>query len=123
LNKKPGKDEQSRRWKGPEYKTGIKDPDLRRQLRLEIEMTSDGFDGKAFGLEFVKRAAGMSSGLWQTRIWTVWRGRSPPNRKNLLARRAGYVGTPADLGNFTSTSWQSEEKLWIMVIHLDLLAP
>jgi hypothetical protein len=50
---------EKRRWCGPECKTGIQDPGKRRQMRLKIERTSDGFDWKAFGLEFVKQAAGM----------------------------------------------------------------
>jgi hypothetical protein len=58
---------EKRCWKDPECKTGIKDPGTRRQLRLKIERTSDGFDRKAFRLELVKRGAGMSSGLQQIR--------------------------------------------------------
>jgi hypothetical protein len=80
--------EEKRRWKGPECKTLIKDPGTRRQLRFKIERTSDGFDRKAFGLEFVKRAARMPSRLRQIRNWTVGRGRPPPNRKNLLVALA-----------------------------------
>jgi hypothetical protein len=79
-----GQTEEKRRWKGPECKTGIKDPGTRRQLRIKIERTSDGFDRKAFGLEFMKGVAGMSSRLQQIRNWSVWRGLSPPDRKNLL---------------------------------------
>jgi hypothetical protein len=63
----------------------IKNSDKRRQLRLKNERTSERFDRKAFGLEFVKRATGISSGLRKARDWTVRRGRPPPKRKNLLA--------------------------------------
>jgi hypothetical protein len=40
------------------------------------------FDRKAFGLEFVKRASGMFSGLWNVRDWAVWRDRCPLEREN-----------------------------------------
>jgi hypothetical protein len=65
----------------PEGSTGIKDLGIRRQLRLKIDRTSDGFDRKAFGMDFVRRAAGMSSGLWKVRDWTLWRGRLPSERE------------------------------------------
>jgi hypothetical protein len=42
--------------------------------------------GKSIRLEFVKRAAGMSSGLQKVKDWTLQRGRHPPKRmKSLLA--------------------------------------
>jgi hypothetical protein len=41
-------------WVIPEGSTGIKDPGTRRQLHLKIEWTSDGYDRKAFRLEFMK---------------------------------------------------------------------
>jgi hypothetical protein len=50
------------RWKGPECKIGMKNPGTRRQLRLEIERTSEELDRKAFGLEFVKRATDCPAG-------------------------------------------------------------
>jgi hypothetical protein len=50
-------------WRGPECKIGIKYQDPRWQLHLKIERTSEGMSRKAFGLEFVKRAIGMFSGL------------------------------------------------------------
>jgi hypothetical protein len=37
----------------PECKIGIKNPGTRWQLRLKIGRTSEGFDRKAFGLEFM----------------------------------------------------------------------
>jgi hypothetical protein len=40
---------------------------------------------------------------------------------SVSARRAGYVGAPADLGNFTPTCWKKEGKPWMMERHLDLL--
>jgi hypothetical protein len=58
-----------RRWKGPECNNGIRDrglrqqlrgskwiknPGTRRQLPLKIKRTSEEFNRKAFGLEFVK---------------------------------------------------------------------
>jgi hypothetical protein len=56
-----------KRCRNSKGSTGIKDPGTRRQVRLKIERTSDGFNRRAFGLEFVKRAAGMSSGFWEVR--------------------------------------------------------
>jgi hypothetical protein len=69
-----------------ECKNGIKDPGIRWQLHLKIGRTSDGLDRKAFGLEFMKRAAGRSSALQKMRDWTLWRGQPPPKwKKSLLA--------------------------------------
>jgi hypothetical protein len=45
----------------PEGKIGIIDPGTRWQLCLKIGRTSDGFDRKFFGLEFMKQATGMSN--------------------------------------------------------------
>jgi hypothetical protein len=73
-------------WKGPECKIGMKNPGTRQQLHLKIEGTSEGFNRKAFGLEFMKQATGMSSGLRKVMDQTVWRGQPPPKwKKNLLA--------------------------------------
>jgi hypothetical protein len=55
----------------------IKDPSTKWQLCLKIKRTSDGLYRKAFGLEFVKRAAGMSGRLRKVRDWTLWRSRTP----------------------------------------------
>jgi hypothetical protein len=41
---------------------------------------------------------------------------------SVSVRRDGYVGPPPIVGNFAPIGWEKEEKLWIMVIHLDLLA-
>jgi hypothetical protein len=51
-----GRTSKMRRRKGPEWKTGIKDPRTRRQLRLQIERTTEEFNMNALGLEFLKRA-------------------------------------------------------------------
>jgi hypothetical protein len=96
-NKKFRNDEMmGRLWKGPECnnglrnrglsqqlrgKTGIKDPLKRQQLRLESERTTSEFDRKAFELEFVKRANGMSNGLKKLKKWALWRGRPPLKRR------------------------------------------
>jgi hypothetical protein len=91
-----GRTEENKGLKGPESKngvryrdfrqqfqgkTGIKDPRTRCQLRLKSERTTSEFDRKAFGLEFVKQANGMSNGLRKLRKWALWRGRPPPKRK------------------------------------------
>jgi hypothetical protein len=84
-----GRMNEKRMWKGPEWKIGIKDPGTRWQLRFKIGMTSDWFDRKAFGLEFMKRAAGMSSRLRQVMNSTLWRGWPPLKwKKSLLAALA-----------------------------------
>jgi hypothetical protein len=62
----------------------INNPGTRRQLLLKIKRISEEFDRKAFGLEFVKRATGMSSGLREMRNWALCRCRPPPKRKKKL---------------------------------------
>jgi hypothetical protein len=54
--------------KGPECKTGIKDPRTRWHLRLQIERTTEEFNRKVLGLEFLKRANGTSNCLLKIRI-------------------------------------------------------
>jgi hypothetical protein len=54
FKKSPKRTDMKRIWMGPECKIGIKDPGTRWQLRLKIERTSDGFNRKTFGLEFMK---------------------------------------------------------------------
>jgi hypothetical protein len=58
-----GRMSRMKRRKGPECKIGIKDPGTRWLLRLKIERTSERIDRKAFELEFMKRASGMSAGF------------------------------------------------------------
>jgi hypothetical protein len=64
-----------------------------------IERTSEEFDRKAFGLAFVKRATGISSGLRKLEDWALWRGRTLQNGRktycSVSVRRAGYVEVPA----------------------------
>jgi hypothetical protein len=69
-------------WNAPQCKIVIKNPGTRRQLRLKIERISEGFDRKVFGLEFVRRATGIPSGLRKARERTVWTGRPTLERKN-----------------------------------------
>jgi hypothetical protein len=54
------------------------------QLCLKNERTSEELDRKTFGLEFVKRAFGISGGLQRLMDRTLWRGRPPPKRKKKL---------------------------------------
>jgi hypothetical protein len=73
------------------WNSGIRDQRLRQQqakmnagtrgqLLLKTQRTSEEFESKAPGLEFVKRATGISSGLR-----TLWRLRTPRKRKkNIL---------------------------------------
>jgi hypothetical protein len=53
-------DVQDEMLKGPDCWIRIKDPYIRWQLHLNIERTSEDFDGRAFRLEFVKRAPGVT---------------------------------------------------------------
>jgi hypothetical protein len=59
----------------------MKNPGSRRQLLFKIERKSEEFGRKTFGMEFVKRATGISNGLRKTRNWTLWRGWPPPKWK------------------------------------------
>jgi hypothetical protein len=79
-------------WKGLEYKIGIKNPGTIWQLHLKIKRTLEGFDRKAFGLEFVQQATGMSSELWKVKDWTVWSGRRPLEQEN--KDRTLWIGRP-----------------------------
>jgi hypothetical protein len=86
-----GRTEENRQLKDPECKnglreqfqgeTGITNTRTKWQLRLKSERTTSEFDTNAFGLEYVKRANGMSSGLRKIRKLTLWRGRPLPKRK------------------------------------------
>jgi hypothetical protein len=69
-----GRTSRKKRRKEPECKKGIKDPRTRRHLSLQIERTTEEFNGKALGLEFLKRATGTSSGLLKIRNWTLCGG-------------------------------------------------
>jgi hypothetical protein len=75
---------------------GTGNQDFEEQLRLGSERTAREFDRMAFGLEFVKQATGMSSGLRNMRNWTLWRARPPPTRKTGCTRnksqRCGSTG-------------------------------
>jgi hypothetical protein len=63
---------------------GTRNQDFKEQLWLGSKRTTSEFDRKAFGLEFVKQATGMSSGLQKMRNWTLWRGRPPLKQKKRL---------------------------------------
>jgi hypothetical protein len=43
-------------------------------LRSRYGLETSEFDRKAFGLEFIKQATGMSGVLQKMRNWTLWRG-------------------------------------------------
>jgi hypothetical protein len=53
---------------------GTRSRDFEEQLRLGSERTTSGSYRTTTGLEIVKQAVGISSGLWKIRIWTLWRG-------------------------------------------------
>jgi hypothetical protein len=60
-----------------EGNNGTRNRDFEEQLRLGSERTTS----EAFGLEFVKQATRMSSGLRKMRNWILWRGRLSLKRK------------------------------------------
>jgi hypothetical protein len=63
--------------------------DFEEQLRLGSERTTSRRYRKTIGLEIVKRAVGLFSGLRKIRNLTLWRGRPSPRwKKNLLAALA-----------------------------------
>lgn len=64
---------------------------LRQQLRSMWEFTK--IYTEAFGLGFVKQAAGMSSGSRKVRDWTLWRGR-PFRSEKTRTGRCGGRGRP-----------------------------
>jgi hypothetical protein len=72
-------EEEKRFWTGPKCKIGIKDPGTKRKPSLKMERISDGFDRKAFGLQFVKQEPEVSSGLLEVKNWALWRTQPPPD--------------------------------------------
>jgi hypothetical protein len=77
-------------WKFPECNNGIKDQGMKQKLhsrtrikdlgfRLPLcprnERTFSGIYRKTIGLEIVKRAVRISSGMLKIKDWTLWRGR------------------------------------------------
>jgi hypothetical protein len=54
---------------------------ISEQPRLKSERTTSEIYWKTIGLEAVKRATEMSTGLLKLRNWTLWRSRPPPKRK------------------------------------------
>jgi hypothetical protein len=55
--------------------------DFKEQLRLRNERTTSGIYRKTIGLEILKRAVSISSGMRKVTYWTLWRGLSPPKRR------------------------------------------
>jgi hypothetical protein len=106
---------------GPGLQNGIRDWGLRQQLqgskwiknqgtrwrlRLKIERALEEFNRKAFGLEFVMRATGMSSGLRKTRNWNLWRGHPLLSEKS----RTGHFGGVSPLQNGGKTYQKHQRK-------------
>jgi hypothetical protein len=57
--------------------------DIRGKLLLHFgnKKATNGIYWKTSGLEILKRAVGIYSGLRRKKEWTLWRGRTPPKRK------------------------------------------
>jgi hypothetical protein len=75
-----------------------------------------------------RQPAGSSVGLQKIRGLDIVEGLAPSETEKELTRsfrvrRARNVGAPATLGNSAPTILIKEEKLWMIVIHLYLLAP
>jgi hypothetical protein len=86
----------------PEETTKRKQGNVNKTLRKNI------------GLEFVKRATGMSSGLQKMRNWTLWRGQPILKRKkkptsSISVRRARKMGAPTTQDSFPH-HWKKREK-------------
>jgi hypothetical protein len=80
-----GQIDKKRRWKYPGCKNGIRDPNFKEQPHMRCErITSENYR-KTIWLDFVKQATEMSTRFLKMWNWTLWRGRTPPKRKNLLA--------------------------------------
>jgi hypothetical protein len=60
---------------------GTRNRDFKEQLHLGNERTTSRIYRKTIGLEIVKRALRISSGMRKVTDWTLWRGRPPPKRK------------------------------------------
>jgi hypothetical protein len=80
----------------PEGGSGIRDGDLKEQLRLGSERTSGGIFRKALVLEIVKRRVEPSVRIRKMNVRTLWRGFPPPppkmkeeTTKNRLRHRDG----------------------------------
>jgi hypothetical protein len=58
----------------------IKDPDTRRKLRPRIDKKSDNI----FRGNVEKKVGGTSRGLRRMKNWTLWRSKTPPERKKKL---------------------------------------
>jgi hypothetical protein len=52
---------------------GTGNRDFKEQLRLGNERTTSRIYGKTIGLEIVKRAVRISSGMRKVTNWTLWR--------------------------------------------------
>jgi hypothetical protein len=87
---------------------------------LSSDRVSGRIFGKSIGLEIVKRAVGISSGLRKINDGTLWRvwSHSETEKETAHRVRAGSVGAPATLGSFAHTDWKNR----MMVITLDRLA-
>jgi hypothetical protein len=73
-----------RRLAQPECNNGIRDRDLKGQLRLGSKRAFNKTTRQAFGLEVVKGVVGISIGLREVSDWTLWMGKTPPKRKKRL---------------------------------------
>jgi hypothetical protein len=60
---------------------GTRNRDFKEQLHLGHERTTSGIYRMITGMEIVKRAVRISSGMWKVTDWTLWRGQPPPKRK------------------------------------------
>jgi hypothetical protein len=107
-----------RRWKGPECNNGMRDRDLKQQLwgnerinnsgirrllRLKIERTSEELDRKAFGLDFIKRAIGISIVIESNKDWTLLRGWPPPKLKKKQQTAHGVGADNVEAPALTTT--------------------
>jgi hypothetical protein len=60
---------------------GIRDQNLKEQLRLREDRTSGRIFRKTAELEIAKQLVGTSTRLWKMSVRALWRGQPPPKRK------------------------------------------
>jgi hypothetical protein len=84
-----------------EGSSGIRDRDLKEQLRLRSKMEFNKTIRKTFGLEIARRAIEFFFGLQKMSDCTLWRSWTPETKEGTPHRvRAGDVGTLATQGSF-----------------------
>jgi hypothetical protein len=130
-----------RRRVQPECNNGIRDRDVKEQLRLRKKRTDNGIRGRnrkrelrlgsvktyetlgqTVELEVMKRAVGTSIRQRKMSVRTLWKGRPPPKRKN--THTSSFRGGAINVRPFTTLGNVGHANRWeTIAINVDLLAP